>query len=55
MNNDYSIDVLVFLFFKLYDVYVTFIQVPVASGLQQQVAKAHVVCCDHLALVSRKL
>jgi len=28
-------------------------QAPVAAGVQQQVAKGHVVCCDHFALVKQ--
>lgn len=38
----------------LYDVYVIVMQPPVASGVQQQVAKGH-VCCDHFAPISREL
>jgi hypothetical protein len=43
------------LYCKLYDVYVIVMQAPVSSGVQQQVAKGHVVCCDHFAHESREL
>ena len=51
-NSDHLVDVFVFSF-KLYDVYVIVMQAPVASGVQQQVAKGHVVCCDHFAPVEQ--
>jgi hypothetical protein len=54
MNADHLVDVFVFCC-KLYDVYVIVMQASVASGVQQQVAKGHVVCCDHFAPVSREL
>jgi len=50
-NSDHLVDVFVFSF-KLYDVYMIVMQAPVASGVQQQVAKGH-VCCDHFAPIDQ--